>query len=289
MKLRVLIGIALMSMGAAPTAGQRLLNWPVRTSALPEAVISGAGAVFWNPAGVAVAAGSRAEVMVVNLRTPADLGLTGLAVGALGVFERTVLAVGYEHIGIDAIIETTTSTEAVGEINLGEDHFTLAVSREVTRALHAGATARYTRDNLSGTDPVVAFGAGLQVNLNTSLSPRLGVYALTEAEQVGWGAGAELRLPAWLGDAYQVGAAYGVSDLGDGILGQRVTALLGWKDQVSVTGGIVREGSAAEASWQPAMAASLRISRYTLGVLRESLSNDLGATYSFRLQIGIGY
>lgn len=289
MKLRVLMAAALLMLSAAPTAAQRLLNWPVRTSALPEAVTSGAGAVFWNPAGAAVAAGSRAEAMVVNLRTPADLGLNGIALAALGVFERTVLALGYEHMGLDPITETTTSTEAVGEINLGEDRFTLAASRQVNRALHAGATARYTRDNLEGTESVMAFGAGLLLNLNTVLSPRLAVYAVTEAEQVAWGAGAEVRLPAWLGEAYPIGAAYGVVDLGDGLLGQRATALLGWKDLVSVTGGLVREGTAAEASWQPALAASLRINRYTLGVLRESLSNDFGATYSFRLQVGIGH
>jgi hypothetical protein len=289
MKLRVLMVAALTSVSASALSAQRLVNWPVRTTALPEATATGAGALFWNPAGVSVVAGSRAEVMVVNLRTPADIGLTGLAVGAVGVFERTVLALGYEHVGLDAITETENSTEALGEINLGEDHFTLAASREVSRALHAGATARYTRDNLAGTDPVVGFGAGLQLDLNMVLSPRLGAYAVTEADQVGWGVGAELRMPAWLGDDYQIGGAYGLNDLGDGLAGHRITAVLGWKDQIGVTGGIMREGGAAEASWQPTLAASLRIHRYTLGVLRESLSNELGSTYSFRLQVGLGH
>ena len=269
-------------------AAQRLLNWPVRTTALPDAVVVGAGALFWNPAGLDVIPGSRAEAIVVNLRTPSDLGLTGVAAGAVGRFEGTVIGFAYEHISAGSITETDNTTEALGELDLGEDHFTLAASRQVNSSLRAGATARYVRDNLDTTDPIVSFGAGIQIDMRTALSPRVAGYAITEADRFEWGGAAEVRLPAWAGSDYQLGAAYGLSDPGDGLLVHRATGIVGWKDQALVTAGLTREGGSDQASWQPTVAASLRITRYTLGVLRESLSNDLGATYSFRLQVGIG-
>jgi hypothetical protein len=63
---------------------------------------------------------------------------------------------------------------------------------------------------------------------------------------------------------------------------------LEWSERVMVSAGLTREPDIDTAHWAPILAASLRLNRYTLGIVRENLVNDFGATYSFRLQVGLG-
>lgn len=282
--------IACLVLWPEPGTAQRLLKWPVRTSALADAIVPGPTATFWNPAALSVG-GHLTEAMVVNLRTPEELALSGIAAAIAHRLDRTILAVGYEHVGVADITQTAGSPfEATTQLNLGEDYFTLAAAHQVRPALRVGATARYARDNISGTDPSLTLGAGFLAQLDLPLSPSLGGYALSEADHLNWAGAAEIILPSWLGDAYRFGTSYGAAweDAGAGFLTHRVSGQAAWRDRASVSAGLAREGSSDVAGWEPVLAASLRFNRYTLGVARESLSGDFGATYSFRLQVGLG-
>ena len=279
-----------LAAGAEQAAAQRLLKWPVRTSAAADAIVTGPTATFWNPAAVSVGA-HRTEALIVNLRTPEELALNGIAAAVAHRLERTVLAVGYEHVGVDGVTQTTSSPiDATTQLELGEDHFTLAAAHEVGPSLTVGATARYARDNISGTDPSVALGAGFLAQLDLPLSPRVGGYAVSEVDDLHWAGAAEITLPTWLGDAYRFGASYGTAwdDAGAGFLTHRLSGQAAWRERAMVSAGLAHDGSSEGPSWQPLLAASLRFNRYTLGVARETLSGDFGATYSFRLQVGIG-
>ena len=121
------------------------------------------------------------------------------------------------------------------------------------------------------------------------LRPVLGAYALREADAVLWGAAFEVRLPRFAGPAYDIGLAYGAqTDARESSPQHRVAALFEWDQHASVSAGLTRQPEHDGSNWAPILAASLRLNRYTLGVVRESLVHDFGATYTFRLQVGLG-
>jgi hypothetical protein len=271
-------------------AGQRLADWPVRSSALPDAVVTGVSAIFWNPAGVSTG-DYRAQAIVLNLNAPETLDLRGLAAGTAIQFEKTVLALGYEHVGVSDFTRTDDSPggETAAKFDLGEDHLTLAAAHQLSTAFSVGATARYARDDLDETDAVVGVGAGFRGTFAMPWQMTIGAFALSEHDHVGWAAGTELTLPGWLGPDYRVAVAYGLQD--DARMAgwrHRLTTQFQWKEHAIVAAGVNRESDLAGDHWTPILAASLHLHRYGLGVVREKLANDFGATYSFHLQIGLG-
>lgn len=267
-------------------SAQRLVDSPVRVTAQPDALVTGAAATFWNPAGLSTGS-YRTEVLILNLRTPDVIGLAGFGGAVAGQFDRTTLALGYEHVGIDDITQTDNSpTDATSQLSLGEDHFTVAAGRRLTSRVSVGAVARYARDNLDDTDPLLGLGAGVEITAGGRFMPRVGAYAISEKDVVNWGAAAEARLPAWAGPDYRLGVAYGLGGRTDTFTAQRVLGFLEWGGTATVALGMFSEPDESASNWQPVMAASLRFRRYGLGVVRESLANDFGATYSFRLQVG---
>ncbi|MGH7466404.1 MAG: hypothetical protein ACRENP_00310 [Longimicrobiales bacterium] len=292
MQVERLLAFAVMLNTVIPAVGhaQRLVDWPVRTSALPDAIVTGAAATFWNPAGLTTG-NYRAQVLVVNLRTPESLELRGLAAAGALQLDRTILAAGLEHVGIDDFTRTDDSPSGPGaeEFDLGENHFTLAAAHRVSPAFTVGASARYTRDNLNETDPVVGVGAGFNGTFTLPWRVQVGAYAGSEADELAWAAGAEVELPSFLGDPYRIGLSYG-AQADARVVGpvHRLAARFDWKERGSVSAGLAREPDVLQAHWTPVLAASLQLNRYTLGVVRENLVSDFGATYTFRLQIGLG-
>jgi hypothetical protein len=275
-----------------PCAGhaQRLLELPVRTEAVADAVVTGLPAIFWNPAALSVTP-YRGSAMVLNVRTPSELGLSGIVGAGAIQTERLIIGVAWEHVSVDEITQTDDSPiDPVGTLSIGEDRFTLAAAHQFRPAFSVGATARYTRDDIDGTDATLALGAGVLFAFATPLETRIGALVLNEGDEAGWSAGAEARLPPWFGAAYRLNVSYGAGEDAHAFgIAHRVAGRLDWEQQAAVSFGMTREPSSDDAEWQPLLAASLRLNRYTVGVARESLSAGFGATYTFRLQIGLGH
>ncbi|MGH7461247.1 MAG: hypothetical protein ACREMA_09495 [Longimicrobiales bacterium] len=282
-----LAGLFHIGLSSSAASAQRLVDWPIRTTAMPDAIVSDAGAVFWNPAGLTIGT-YRGQGMLVSLRTPEMLDLSGMAGVAAARFERTVLALAFEHVGVDGFTRTDDSP-AGPQFDVGENQFTLAASRQVGSVLTAGAVARYARDDLAETDATISVGAGVMLEPAWPLRPRIGAYALSVSDDVAWGGAFELRLPRFLGPAYQLGLAYGAQiDVHMESPQHRIATRLDWDKHASLSAGLTREPGSLGASWSPILAASLQLNRYTLGVVRESLVNEFGASSTFRLQGGLG-
>jgi hypothetical protein len=103
---------------------------------------------------------------------------------------------------------------------------------------------------------------------------------------VRWSGGVDFALPAFSDIASRLG--YGVRG-GDGMPGleHRVGLSATWRQMLTASAGAMSAAAGEGRSWEATFGASLRVNRYELGVLRESLSNDFGAAYSFRLRVGI--
>jgi hypothetical protein len=272
----------------ASAGAQRLVDIPIHTTATADAVVTGLSALFWNPAGLSVAP-YRGSALVLSLNTPSEFGVTGI-VGA-GAYRNDRLTVGaaWEHVGIDDIPETGDSPTEAGEFSLGEDHFTAAAALALRPQISVGAIAHYIRDDLDDSSGIVALGVGFQARMKLLWPAAVGAFVVNEGDEVVWSAGAESALPPWFGPSYSLFLSYGTGrDAHTSELDHRIAARFDWADRASVSAGVTRQTGAGDVDWAPLLAASLRLTRYTLGVVRESLAQDFGATWSFRLQVGIG-
>lgn len=282
--------IVMIATLTSSAVAQRILDWPLRTTAGPEAVTRGVEATFWNPAAIATGVG-RGELMVADQRAPAAIGIGGFAaIGAWRLDARTVLGAGYQHVSIDDITETSTSPlpdagEAV--FSIGEDQIALGVSHALGASLLAGAGVRYDRSNESGFDEsATSLSAGFLFSPGLPLRPSIGVSLLTQTDGVRYTGG--LELGSALTDDVEVRAGYGVRGGENTVaIEHRVGGTVNWRRLVALTGGIATASAGSERSYDPVLGASLRVSRYELGVLREALANDFGAAYSFRFRLGL--
>ena len=274
---------------ASPAGAQRVLDWPLRTGAGPETVVRGVEAVFWNPGAISARAG-RGELLVVDQRTPDVIGVSGFAAGAVWRLDtRTTVAAGYQHVGIDDIGETSTSPlPDAGEatFSVAEDQLTAGMSHALGSALNVGAGVRYDRSNESGFyQNATTLNAGLLLQPTHALRPVLGASIATQD------GGARYAVGVAAGHAIQgleLRAGYGLRGGGHAPeIEHRIGITGSWRELVAVSGGIASASAGSERTWEPILGASLHVSRYELGVLREALSNDFGSAYSFRFRIGL--
>lgn len=288
-KVRAALAVATtgLILAPAPASSQRLLDeWRVRTTAGAEALATGAPAVFWNPAQVAAA--GRGEAMVADLRAPGITGVDGLVAAlAFRLDGRTVLAAGYEYMGVDGLEGTTTSPDAGAPLDIGENRFGFAASHEVNPRTRVGALVQYTRmPAIANETSVIALGAGIHYAMPVRLPLAVAGSISFEGEDINWLAGATVVSGRLLTD-WQLRGEYGASggEMQPGTT-HRLTAIGDWRDHVSVSLGAAREPDGTSHTIQPVVGAELRLYRYRLGLVREELANEFGGAWSFRFTVG---
>ena len=259
----------------------------MRPSAGAEALTSGAVAVFWNPSQVSVAQ-RRFEVTLLDLRAPGITGVSGMALaGAATLDERTVVALGYERVGVD-IEQTTTSPDIAGTLDVGENRFAAAASHVLRAGLHVGAGVLYTRlPAVSPQESVLSLSGGIRWQGTPFQVPvTVALMGATEGDDERWMGGAEIASGArW--DDLVVRAQYGAAggELAPGVT-HRVSATGEWRSMVELTVGAAVEPDGYEHSVEPVLGASVGLHRYRLGLVRETLPNDFGSAYSLRFSVG---
>jgi hypothetical protein len=281
---------ALLCAAPAGARAQRLLELNPRTNADAEALAHGALAVFWNPAGAALLEG-RAEASVIDVRGPESTGLNGLAIAAaLRVDPRTVVALGFEHAGIDGIERTGTSPlpeDRRGTIDMGEDAFGAAAARTFGDVVSVGLAVHYLRAaDVAQVDDALELGAGAVVHPELPLAPVLALAARVDGDDALWRAGIEVSPFRMAGGAWSMTAGYGTDGGGRATsIGHRVVTGARYRDRARVAIGAVGGGRGEDFGWVPVASAELRIARYVVGVLRETLPNDFGAVHAFRFTV----
>ncbi|MCI0435324.1 MAG: hypothetical protein L0271_17035 [Gemmatimonadetes bacterium] len=269
---------------------QRVLDLPPRTTAGPDAILRGPIAVFWNPAGIGIDTG-RGEAAIVDLRGPSITGLGAFGLAATwNLDERTALAAGYQHIGIDGIEETTTSplppSGGASLIDISENIFAIAASRRAGARATIGAGVQYVRGaGITGGENVVGIGAGAEVRPELPLEPQLGAAVNVDDEGTTWTGAVEISPIRPRGD-WSLHAAWGAggSPRFHGV-SHRAAARADWSDRIAVAAGVSGEPGADGRTWDPLASISLRITRYTVSVMREELPNGFGAVHALRLSV----
>lgn len=285
---------ALLALASAPPCAaraQQLLDWTVRARVEPEALARGAEAIFWNPAGLGLAPG-RGEALGTALETEQDLGLKALGVaGAVRLRRGTAVGLGYQHFGIDDIEHTTTAPPDAGAADLmavGEDRLSLGAAQPLGRSAWVGALVEYDRSNSGvSTADAVAFGAGALVRFPVALQPELAASGMALSGSTRWRAAAGAAVPGTSVLPVNLRVSYGLSGQTDrsGDFAQRVALTGSWRDRVVVSVAGVAEKSDGETVLTPSVLGELRLGRYLLGLVRESLANDFGGATSVHLGV----
>ena len=275
---------------ASPADAQRLLQLDPRVSAASEAVITGSAAVFWNPASIMVLE-RRAEATVIEVRAPESTGLGGMAASvSVRLDSLTAVALGFVHVGIDGIERTSESPlpgQAEGTFDLAEDVLSAAVTRQVREGLVFGLGLHYIRAaDVDRIDDAFELGAGVDYRSSLPLTPTFAFAMRLEEDRAAWLAGIELTPIREPDGEWLVTASYGAAGGGHRRdVGHRVAAGAHWNERIAVSAGFAGDPDGDGVSWAPVASAELRLSRYGLGVLRESLPNDFGAVYALRFTV----
>lgn len=290
--LLALLGAALWH--TTPAAGQAAIAsdlWRVAagTLAVPAAIASDGSAALWTPA-ILVPPGGWLRVGVESVHSPSEIGVNGaLAAVALRAGRVTLNAV-YGRMGLDDLVRTETSPEALGgSIPVYAQVLSLGAARPFGASFTAGAAARLLSGRLA-TRGRAQLGIDLGLVYSGVSRLRLGVATrffdptLGEAEQA---------------SSYEFGVEYGMADLtlgatrsdvrlrygatashGEGVQ-HLLSAGLGIGGALALDLGAAREQSAGGNVWRSRSALGVTAGRYRVQVGRDGGANGFGATYRF--------
>jgi hypothetical protein len=286
--------LVLSAMSAQAADAQEVLPWPLRTSNEPQALDRGSASIFGNPARLGTGV-SRGEAMAIDMRGPDEVEIDGISLGLVARLSARVSAgIGYAHLGLDDIPQTTvspTSTDPTSpSIDVSEDRFLSAVAATVTPALTGGLLAGFVRESesLGGANSLV-LGAGAALQPEWSGSPRLSAAIRLVSDRAYWLLGGDARVPLSALQPYEVRLGYGLEGSSrDVTRPMHRFAVTGKRGEiVRVTLSLDAQTSGGRTSWDPGAGVAARIGRYELGVVRENMSNGFGAVYYYRFSAGL--
>lgn len=269
--------------------------WRVATATLarPAALEDGPTGSFWNPA---ADPHGRLTGGAQVIQTSDILGLTGVLVGATYRVSR------FGHLGVllgrmdvrDLVRTTTSPSSEPGGIAVFEQ--LAGVTLRVNGGPIAAGAALRVHDAQFDAD--AEGGATIDLGVRGSPLPNLTLAAATHLLAAGFGsatttdyfAGAQYVLVQRAranGRDTQGIARYGVTVHQSGDIDHELGLGLALDNSFRVDVGLAGEAAFGRRSWRPALALSLRVGRYTLGVARGQGLNDIGATYRVLLDVEV--
>ena len=287
-RLRRSIAFAVLCLGL-PVAvrGQVIFDWPIRTAPQPEAVLTGAGSVFWNPGGLVEEVGTQQEGWLLHVDGPDVTGVRG--VGAAGVFDLPLGvrgSVGYWHLGVHDIPRTTTSpNQDIGDISITEDVALLSMAYSPWSRVGVGGGIRFSRGSAVGESRSLVSGEmGIHHHSPLPWNPRLGLVVRGIVRGLETLGGVEANPASLASGRIPIRVGYGVH-LDDTFrwTDHRFSLRGSWRDRLKLGLGLSYLGS--DNGWTPLWMAGADLGRYSFSILREALANDFGSIHFFQASI----
>lgn len=265
--------------------------WRVTTASLtsPPALQSGPAGIAWNPAAETDGSGLSAAIHV--FQTSDVVGLSSILAGVSRPVGRNfTLGISGGRVDVRDLVRTSSSPASEGTIPVFTQFLGFTGQYQV-RGLRIGGLIRFHNakfdlesDNGFTVDLGVRFRASsrLVVAAATHFLP----IDLSGRETSDYYAGIEYTaLPDFsIGRvSTQVLARYGVTYSAAERLEHMVGGGLMLGGHFRLDASLVREAGYQTSGWRPAVAVSIRVGKYQLGMARSNGLNDLGATYRIGL------
>jgi len=269
------------------SSGQLLFDWPIRAVPQPEAILTGAGALFWNPGSLSGAVGTDREFWITHIDGPAATGIRGLALaGTVDLPFKVRGGIGYWHLGIPDIPRTVDSpSPEPGTVEVAEDALILALAGDLEAQAGFGGGVRIHRASVAGAVETRLEGdVGLHIRPRMALSPRFGLAVRGLGHDPRILGAVELGLPPLVQSRLPLHLGYGVEKRpGSGGLEQRFSLRGSWVERFHAGLGITRW--AGSDGWTTLWMLGLDFSRYSFSVMREGLANGFGPVHFYRASI----
>jgi len=270
-----------------PAGGQILFDWPIRAVPQPEAILTGAGAIFWNPGSLAEGVGTGRELWITHVDGPDATGIRGVALaGTLDLPLGFRTGLGYWHLGIPDIPRTTDSPiPEPATVDVSEDALVVALVGNPEAPAGVGGGIRFQRATVAGeVKSQVEGDMGLHLRLPVAFSPALGLAVRGLGQEVRLLGGVEVALPPLARSRMPLHVGYGVEKRpATGGLEQRLSLRGSWVERFHAGVGLTRWGG--NDGWTTLWMAGLDYGRYSFSVLREQLANGFGPVHFFRAAI----
>lgn len=261
------------------------------TETRPGALAEGALAPFWTPA-VVLADSVRVRAGIESIHAPEEIGVTGATAALLLRSRAGTLAFTYGRVGLDDIVRTETSPEAVGgNVPAWASAASAGLARRFGDHAVAGLAARVLSGRLGDQDerrlaldfgvtwsPLPRTRAGFATRY---FDPLLGRGA-AEASYI---AGLTHTLPAFdaWGAPARLEARYGLAAQRGEAVQHLLAAGLVLARILALDVGAAREAVAGESYWRTRFGIGLVAGHYHIDVGRDGGVNGFGATYRFGL------
>lgn len=279
-----------MSLLLAPygLAGQLVFDWPLRSAPQPEAVITGAGSVFWNPGSLVSEVGTDRQVWIIHVDGPDATGIGGVGLSGIADLPGGFRAgMGYWHLGVEGIPRTTTSPEhEIGDIHVSENVAILAVAKRLGPQTGIGGGLRFQHGS-AGKESLNRMEGEVGIHhwaTGMPFSPRVGftLRGLGSELETLWGT--EFSLPPLASSRIPVRFGYGIqTDSRLRARDHRVSLRAAWMDHLHLGVGLSYLGKGN--GWTPLWMLGAEVDRYSISILRESLANGFGATHYFQAAV----
>jgi hypothetical protein len=266
---------------------QGFFQMPMRAALQPEAVLTGAGTVFWNLGGTAGNVGTDQEISLIHVVGPSSTGVRGAAgAGVLALPLGFRGGLGYWHLGIRDIPRTSTSpTPDLGDVHVAEDVAILGLARDVGRRSGVGAGVRLAQGSVGKeTRARVEGDLGVHHRSGLPLTPRVGLAIQGLGADPAAIGGIEVSLPPLASARVPIRAGYGFRT------GRRFdppehrgSLRASWKEQIHAGAGMAFLGDGG--GWVLLAALGADLGRYSFSVLREGMANGFGAIHFYRVAI----
>jgi hypothetical protein len=266
---------------------QSVFQLPMRTGLQPEAVLTGAGTVFWNLGGMVGNVGTGQELSLTHVVGPSSTGVRGVAGGGVMALPLGLRGgIGYWHLGIQDIPRTSTSpTPELGEVHVAEDVFILGLARNMGRRSGAGAGIRLAQGSVGkDTRTRVEGELGVHHRSGLPLTPRVGLAIQGLGADPTAIGGIEVSLPPLASSRLPIRAGYGFRtgrrfDPPE----HRVSLRASWEEHIQGGAGMAFLGDRGD--WVVLASLGAELGRYSFSVLREGMANGFGAIHFYRAAV----